>query len=68
MKMTFLNLFLIGTFKNPNFAEKLTNLSENIFKKKVELHGVHGVCYFPGLLPCVRAVPHLFFIKKSKKL
>ena len=42
--MTFLKLFLICTFKDPNLAEKLTNLAENL--KKVELHGVHGVCFF----------------------
>ena len=30
MKMTFLKLFLISTFKNSNLAEKLTNLAENL--------------------------------------
>ena len=33
MKMTFLKLFLICTFKDPNLAEKLPNLAE-FFKKK----------------------------------
>ena len=28
MKMTFLKLFLIRTFKDPNLAEKLANFSE----------------------------------------
>ena len=48
MKMTFLKLFLIGTLKDPNLAEKFTKLAENL-KEKVELHGVHGVSFFPGL-------------------
>ena len=30
MKMTFLKVFLIDTFKDANFAEKLTNLAENL--------------------------------------
>ena len=33
MKSTFLKLFLICTFKDPNLAEKLTNSTENLFKK-----------------------------------
>ena len=33
MKMTLLKLFLICTFKDPNLADKLTNLVENLFKK-----------------------------------
>ena len=32
MKMTFLKLFLICTFKDPNLAEKFTNLAENLKK------------------------------------
>ena len=33
MEIKFLKLFLICTFKDPNLAEKLTNLAENLFKK-----------------------------------
>ena len=33
MKKIFLKLFLICTFKDPNLAGNLTNLSENLFKK-----------------------------------
>ena len=33
MKMTFLDLFLICTFKDPKLAEKWTNLAENPKKK-----------------------------------
>ena len=33
MKMTFLKLFLICTFIDPNLAEKITNLAENLKKK-----------------------------------
>ena len=36
--------YLLSRFKDPNLPEKLTNLAENL--KKVELHGVHGVCFF----------------------
>ena len=32
MKMIFLKLFVIGTFKDANLAEKLTNLAENLLK------------------------------------
>ena len=32
IKMTFLNLFLICTFKEQNLTEKRTNLAENLFK------------------------------------
>ena len=42
--MTFLKLFLICTFKDPNLAENL-QIWRKIFKT-VELHGVHGV-FFP---------------------
>ena len=43
--MTFLKVFLICTFKDPNLVEKLTNLAENLLK--VELHRVHRVSFFP---------------------
>ena len=42
--MTFLKLFVICTFKDPNLAKKITNLAEYLLK--VELHGVHGVGFF----------------------
>ena len=45
MKMIFLKVFLTCTFKDPNLAEKFTNLAENLFKK-VDLHWVQGVCFF----------------------
>ena len=44
MKMILLKLFLICTFKDPNLAENLTNLAENLLK--IELREVHGVCFF----------------------
>ena len=33
MKMTFVKLFLICTFKDPKMAEKFTNLAENQKKR-----------------------------------
>ena len=45
MKMTFLKLFLICTFKDPNLAEKFKKIDRKSFKK-IELHGVHGVRFF----------------------
>ena len=33
MKMTFLKLFLICTFKDPNLADKFIDLAENLKKK-----------------------------------
>ena len=44
MKMTYLELFLICTFKDPKLAEKRTKLAEN--PKKIELRGVRGVRFF----------------------
>ena len=41
--MTFLKLFLICMFKNPNLAEKISKFNK---EKKVELCGVQGVCFF----------------------
>ena len=40
--MTFLMLFLICTFKDPNLVDNFSNFGEN-------LHGVHGVRIFPAL-------------------
>ena len=39
-------LFLICTFKDPKFGEKITRFGGKFEEKKVELHGVHGVCFF----------------------
>ena len=55
MKMTFLKLFLICTFKYQNLAE-----NEPIWRKiikKGELRGVHGVCFFQ-----VRPYIHCLYI------
>ena len=41
MKVTFLKLFLIYTFKDPNLAEKLINLAE---KKKKKIKTIQNNC------------------------
>ena len=48
MKMTFLKLFLICMFKEPNLAKQKANLAENLLK--FELYGVHEVCFFKVFL------------------
>ena len=47
MKMTFLKLFLIGTFKDPKIGGKINQVGGKKKEKKVELRGVHGV-FFPS--------------------
>ena len=45
--MTFLKLFLLRMFKDPNLAENFISLVENKkIIKKFELRGVHEVCFF----------------------
>ena len=48
MQMAFLKLFLICMFKEPNLAEKRTHFAENHLK--VELQGVHTVCFSKSAL------------------
>ena len=43
MKMTFLKLFLICTFKDPNLAENLTNLADT--PKKLDPAGFMGLAF-----------------------